>query len=98
MPPTVTPLPPGSPTGGLNAALALLDAAEEARAGGRPLCQAQLPIEPGEPGTLLRCHLPARHHSAEHYDRTTARVWVADDELLEPRPLGGPAEGAWPDH
>lgn len=83
---TVTPLPPGSPFTGLNAALALLDAADEARLGDRPLCQAQLTVEPGEPGTVLRCDLPARHHSEEHYDRASGAVWLTPGTEPRTRP------------
>lgn len=79
-------VPRGGPRG-LTPDLVLLDDPLDA-----PTCPATLDddLDP------LACHLPARHHSPEHYDRDRRCTWtdagyrIADD----PQPL--PNDGPWP--
>lgn len=70
--------------------LLLLEEAIAAVSGPRPLCQEQLPLDGHPTPTALRCDLPAGHHSEEHYDRATGRVWLPPD--AEPRTRPGPAQ------
>lgn len=80
-------------------ALVLLEEALAAMTG-TPLCQQQLPLDGHPTPTALRCDLPAGHHSQEHYDRASGRVWLLPGD----QPTRGPApdylsnDEPWPDH
>lgn len=56
-------------------------------------CPARLPLG-DDPGTVLRCDLPAAHLSLEHYDRATGTVWLPDGAappVHDPMPYDGPS-------
>lgn len=65
----------------------------------RPTCQEHEPISPGSAHPMLRCHLPAGHHSQEHYDATFALIWIPTGVTVQAGtdPALLPADAPWAD-
>lgn len=66
----------------------------------RPICDQQqsVDLDPTGPDVTLTCHLPARHHSVEHYDTTRHLVWThvtGDPTDTQPPAAPGAPDEPW---
>jgi len=65
--------------------------------GQRPVCHQQetVLLHPPGAGILLRCHLPAGHHSPEHYDALHRTVWLSHGTDPADTPEPGAPDAPW---